>query len=297
MRPCDKIFHKQGQSILELAIFGSIILFLFSILIQYGVGLNLQQHLSMQAFRKALSISKSATLNSPDGMNASLTIVKDLPTTDPANPFGVGETTPYIVQGSGTLSRLLYAKYEPGVDSDLPRVTFIINGVKKTYTTAKWKRYDCRGNNVKKKVTKYFALPMSWDTPVGPLWNWEEVKDTKLESNDYADLDNDGYAEAIMGVIRSLSQVGGYDYLDFQEGEIDLSAQVEEGEHQGLQEGYTKEVATDANIAKSEDNSGINTLRHTTLKEIITRKIKTRGGEEEVTEEIEQRKGSGWHTN
>jgi hypothetical protein len=45
---------KTGQAAVELAIFGSIILLAFSVLLMYGQRLESQQHVKMEAFRRAL---------------------------------------------------------------------------------------------------------------------------------------------------------------------------------------------------------------------------------------------------
>ena len=48
---------KQGQSILELAIFGSIFLAIMAVLLQYGLKFNYQQRAMMRAFRRSLGES------------------------------------------------------------------------------------------------------------------------------------------------------------------------------------------------------------------------------------------------
>ena len=44
----------RGQAVAELAIFGSLILLVFSIILMYGQRLETQQQVKMEAFRKAL---------------------------------------------------------------------------------------------------------------------------------------------------------------------------------------------------------------------------------------------------
>lgn len=50
-------FTKKGQAAVELAVFGSLILVAFSILLNYGQRLEMQQQIKMEAFRKALQKS------------------------------------------------------------------------------------------------------------------------------------------------------------------------------------------------------------------------------------------------
>ncbi len=47
------LYSEKAQAALELAVFGSLILVAFSMLIMYGQRLDLQQHVKMEAFRKA----------------------------------------------------------------------------------------------------------------------------------------------------------------------------------------------------------------------------------------------------
>lgn len=48
---------RKGQAILELAIFGTLMLFVFSMLLVYGQRLDAKQNLKMEAFRKALQMA------------------------------------------------------------------------------------------------------------------------------------------------------------------------------------------------------------------------------------------------
>jgi hypothetical protein len=58
MKNKEKIFFNKGskraQAAVELAIFGSLILLAFSVVLMYGQRLDVQQHVRMEAFRKAL---------------------------------------------------------------------------------------------------------------------------------------------------------------------------------------------------------------------------------------------------
>jgi hypothetical protein len=57
MKNKEKIFNKKsknGQAAVELAIFGSLILLAFSVVLMYGQRLDTQQHVKMEAFRRAL---------------------------------------------------------------------------------------------------------------------------------------------------------------------------------------------------------------------------------------------------
>lgn len=297
MRPSNKIFKPKAQALLELAIFATIILFLFSVLIQYGMSLNLQQHLTMQTFRKALSMAK---IRSKGPSGASLTVVKDSPIPDPSSPFGISETSPVVAQGSGVWSRDLMMEPEI-LDSELPRVDFIIDGTPKTYTTAQYRYHDCNGRHIRKKETNYDNVPLKWDDPApGKIWYWEMVEDKKLRNNDYIDIDNDNKVERIAKTDpedpEEDDDIDKFWYLDFQEGQIDASIDLEEGTPHGLQPEYTKRVEIDGTIQKIETPSGITSSREATVTEIIKRKIKTRAGDEAVSSTVTQTESSDWQT-
>lgn len=308
MKQFNKMLTNKAQSILELAIFGSIILFLLGVLIQYGISFNYQQHLAMQTFRKALQISRNRSMGSPQ---VSLTAVKDLPVPDPSNPLGVVETSPVTAGASGIWSIDLYAESlgdenAPPEDKSLPKTDIIINAIQKTYKTAKFGYYTCssteeKATMINKKETNYGKLPLTWDQKVGPCWYWKMVEDTDVKVGDAVDIDNDGKTETIVKIKEvevpfSGKVLVGFWYLDLQEGDIDITIQPETGIPQGLQPKETKDVETNASIVKTENAAGINSTRHATVDEIIKRTIKTRQGDETVTSDIHQEQSSDWQT-
>jgi hypothetical protein len=300
MKQSSNIFNNRGQSILELAIFGSIVLLLFGVVINYGISLNQQQHLSMQTFRKALQLSKSKGWSAAPNVGASLTVVKDLPMPDPSNPFGIGETSPVIAQGSGTWSR--YGGAEPEfTNSELPRINFMINGIQKTYTLGKYGHRNCYGSTIKRKKVRYGKLPADYRDKVGPCWKWESVIDYELERGDDIDIDSDGKAESVVWLEYKDDDpdegVKEFWYMDSQEGQMDTTIDPEEGIPHGLQPEYTKDVQVDASIVKDESGSGISTTRRSTVTETIRRIIRTRAGDQTISSDVPQGQSSSWQTN
>jgi len=91
--------RNKGQAIAELAIFGSLLLFCASILIQYAIEANYQQSTQMEAFRKALQIGFYK--NGP-GSAAGLILIKDKPIPDTRDQFGFAER--YTMAGSGSVT-------------------------------------------------------------------------------------------------------------------------------------------------------------------------------------------------
>lgn len=310
-RKLNKIFNNKAQSILELAIFGSIIIFLLSVLIQYGLNFNTSQHLSLQTFRKALEIAKTKTLAESPQVQESLTVIKDLPTPNPSDPFGIAETSPVMAQASALMSRDASAGYDTLSYSELPKVDIMINGVKKTYTTAGFGDAIAKGRRYHKKKTNYGIVQQlkTWDTPVGPAWFWQDIEGKKVRVGDSLALYDfnrsvslqSGKTVTVVKTDREPDEgdkdIKEFWYLDNTRGDIDTTIQPEEGTPQGLQPGYIKEVTTEASIEKTETGSGISTTRKANIKEIIKRKVKTNRGDEEISTEVEQDKTSTWQTN
>ncbi len=64
--------NKSGQSVMELAIFGSLVLFLFALLLSYMQRLNDQQYVKMEAFRRALEKACTYQGETSEGAGASV---------------------------------------------------------------------------------------------------------------------------------------------------------------------------------------------------------------------------------
>lgn len=106
-------FNKKGQAILELAVFGSILIMLLGILVNYGLKYNFQQQVMQQAFRKALGIAA----NRP---SATYILVKDRHIPDPSNPFGVGSVM--AVSSSASIVRDYKMQETADTAGELPRI-------------------------------------------------------------------------------------------------------------------------------------------------------------------------------
>ncbi|MFC1657761.1 hypothetical protein ACFL1D_00030 [Candidatus Omnitrophota bacterium] len=121
--------NKKGQSLVELASFGSILLLCLAMLLQYGMHANYQQNTVMQSFRKAM---KTAFYKSGPGATVSMTTIKDKGIPDPNDPWGFADRTPISGGGAVTWDSNTNALYiddydEIPVDSDLPLQIIEIN--------------------------------------------------------------------------------------------------------------------------------------------------------------------------
>lgn len=107
---------KKAQAITELAIFGSIILFLLSIVLTYGLRSNYQQQVTQHAFRRAMAASVGYNGACP------YTLTHDRHIPSPLDPHGIGSVAGMTATYAITRSNLLMMK--PDSQSEIPKMTF-----------------------------------------------------------------------------------------------------------------------------------------------------------------------------
>jgi len=96
--------RSKGQAILELAIFGSILILLLGVLLAYGVKYGYQQQMMQFAFRKAL---QSAMDNDGSPYASSYLAVRDRHIPVPTDPFARGSVDTFSAAASITRSNKL----------------------------------------------------------------------------------------------------------------------------------------------------------------------------------------------
>jgi len=84
----NRINHK-GQSLVEAAIFGSLLLTLLAVLLDYGLRYNYKQEAKMEAFRRALKMAGESEL----AKTQDIVLIKDLHIPAPSDRFALGERT------------------------------------------------------------------------------------------------------------------------------------------------------------------------------------------------------------
>lgn len=113
---------KAGQSILEIAIFGSILLAIIGALLQYGLKYNYQQRAMMRAFRRSLA----ATGDYDRGNQGSVTYIQDRHVPNASNSQGgVGSVLPFM-SGGGVLRNYQLIN-TPDSNSELPQTYIYVN--------------------------------------------------------------------------------------------------------------------------------------------------------------------------
>lgn len=120
----------KGQALLELAVFGGLLVFLLGVLLNYGLNYNFNQQAQMQAFRNALTDADK---------DVTYMYFKDRHIPDPIDPFAIGSITPITASASVTRSYLLQETPDPGIKSDLPAIKINLNGELVERKTAGWR--------------------------------------------------------------------------------------------------------------------------------------------------------------
>lgn len=134
MKPCKNYlkshyFNCKAQALLELAIFGTLLVMLLGVLINYGLRYNFQHQAMQETFREVLAASKAKN------DYATYAVIKDKHIPDPTDPFATGSFVPISDSESVVWSNELY--YSPDNYADLPETTYKIdNAVLPPYKTA-----------------------------------------------------------------------------------------------------------------------------------------------------------------
>lgn len=148
-----------GQALLELAIFGSILIMLLGIILNYGLRFNFEQKTQMSAFRKALEMSA----NDATGNQGNLTLVTDKHIPNPSNPFAVGSVMPFM--SSANVVRNYKMQETADTPDELPQTTFQIQDRQYTYKTAGF-----RDETITSGLDKYkeiYGDSNVWEEPKG----------------------------------------------------------------------------------------------------------------------------------
>jgi len=115
----QKVSQRNGQAILELAIFGSLIIVLFGILIHYGLRYKNQQQLNQITFRNALKTTEgSAAADYP--ISVTTVNIHDRHIPDPANAFAQGSIMPFSSSDVVTRNPALFLT--PNTTAEAPHV-------------------------------------------------------------------------------------------------------------------------------------------------------------------------------
>lgn len=254
MSPC----FRKGQSLIELAIFSSIIIFSLTVLVGYALSFNFNQRIMMQSFKRAMFLADQASTTS---LSASATLVYDKAIANPSSMFGVGSRSGITFSFSGTRSNDLYSEME-GLDYELSRTVYDINGKVYTFKTAAFAYKDLAGAKRKAVIDYWNGQGLSWQ------WEYPDADDDekKFENNTQWDIDNDGEEETILNTDTGL-------VMDSQEGEIDSTVSDPELTNGLLSE--SRSIKSDQNeLTNTQNRRNFSTRSKLRDMEIIERKIR-----------------------
>ncbi len=137
---------KKGQSAVELAIFGSILIFVISLIFRIGLSGGNFMRVQLQATRYAMSKSlEMSTIEMPGRNNASTLVIEDRLSGDFANKFGSRDRVPLVASGSATYSSQLFYPVDNedfGNKAVLPHYDVWINGQRFSFLTANFVTYN-----------------------------------------------------------------------------------------------------------------------------------------------------------
>jgi hypothetical protein len=261
-------FLKKGQSLVELSIFASVVLVAMATMVSYALNYTHNQRVSMLAFRKGM---QKAAQGASSYRQASVVLVYDKAIADLTSIWGIGRKAAISASGSGVQSFDLYAEME-GSDSELPRITYVINGKEYTMKTAALVSPTPRsGPRSKSGIPGWGGSGKSW------YWEYPDEGENPFKKGTSWDVDNDGLEEVMMGgyIDEKGRQVGdpAETVIDFQRGEIDMS-EKDASERQGLLPDTKTTVINLSSLANTQDGRRLRTATRLNTAEIIERRIK-----------------------
>ncbi len=112
-----------GQALVELAVFGSLLLLLLGYLVNTVLGYDYQMQAKTEAFRRSLSSAAvSSLLSSP--LSTSHLLIQDRQLADPSDPFALGPVSP--VMATAGVTRAYNLQTLPGEARTMPRLAIQI---------------------------------------------------------------------------------------------------------------------------------------------------------------------------
>ncbi len=259
----NRSFLNRGQSLIELAIFASVIFLAMSVLISYGLSFNYNQQVTLTAFRKAIQLAKQVANTS---LYASVNLVYDKAIANPASMFGISPRSPIAVSASGAWSNELYSELD-GDDEELPRTVYNINGKVYSLKTAAFVHKGLDQANAKRR-----AYIEGWDG-TGPAWQWEypDKKENSFGSNTSWDIDGDDEEETIIKLKTGL-------VMDSQEGELDMTIDDPQ-KRNGLISDYKSTVIDKSALTNLQKQGKFESATKLDYLQIIERRIRLNPGE------------------
>jgi hypothetical protein len=175
MKPAS--INKKAQTLVELAVFGSLLLVVLAYFVNWGLSLNYQQELNMRAQRMAFAQAYYPPSPTTHG-SAQVILAEDHHIPNPQTIVGRGNYTTVAGSGDATWGNSMYPdkNHVFSMAADVERINFDINGQKSDYSTG----------GVTSKVTGTFwvflpELGIYVEKTLGDLRVWKANKDPATE--------------------------------------------------------------------------------------------------------------------
>jgi hypothetical protein len=183
----NEMFRK-GQVVVELAVFGAILVFMVGIIVRQALMSGYRQNAILRTMRQAMTISHQYTRGDNASRNVtSLLLIEDRLTSD-SGKYGATDRIPFVIQGIASHTRNLFLPVEAGEAHNLPVFDVIVNGDHFAFSTSAFIGIGSSGPFYK-KVYNTPSSP-SWCASGCPLGNLTEEQRFDL---DRSDLDRQGF--------------------------------------------------------------------------------------------------------
>ncbi|MFH1684715.1 MAG: hypothetical protein ABH983_00255 [Candidatus Micrarchaeota archaeon] len=140
-----KLVKESGQTAMELAVFGSIFIFVMGLIVRTALGYGYQQNQALKAMRMAMRMSYMYTSgqmgghgdNNASRNSAAVFLIEDRLTSSSAK-YGTVDRVPYMLSGAGTHSRNLFLNIDSNEDFSLSVTDYWINGQHFPFASARF---------------------------------------------------------------------------------------------------------------------------------------------------------------
>lgn len=120
---------KRGQALLELAVFGSLMIMVLGAIVNYGLNADSNQRAMMSSFRQALSsAAKAPNPANHDPVSVSHLVIQSKHFPDPSNPFAIGSMVPATASAGGIARSNMLGRVFPDRPEELPRIQMTLSG-------------------------------------------------------------------------------------------------------------------------------------------------------------------------
>ncbi len=216
----SRLANRRGQALIELAIFGAIVITVLGFMLNYGLNADYNQYAMMKAQRRALAAAATLVKDSDPQAdarmrNGAVSIIEDRHMPDPTTPMGTGSTTP--VSASANVLKSYKLQETPNTPQAIPVTTyeFMLEGkVVKTVALKtsgfRYEFHDPASFGIVDQKGQWVNDPKK----VGPIDRYEEIFGSNNVCTRKACLQSSGNLRVQIGSITILDpcegQVVGY---------------------------------------------------------------------------------------